>query len=43
MRPLAAWLDELDALWPGPEFELPEEIEAQVALGANGTDLSPTV
>jgi len=34
MRPLAAWLDELDALWPGPEFELPEEIEAQVALGA---------
>jgi LuxR family transcriptional regulator, maltose regulon positive regulatory protein len=34
MRPLADWLAELDTLWPGHKPDVPEEIEAQVALGA---------
>ena len=34
MRPLADWLAELDTLWPDHKPDVPEEIEAQVALGA---------
>jgi hypothetical protein len=33
-RPLAGWLAELEALWPSHEPTLPQEIEAQVAIGA---------